>query len=79
VTDPAHLVCAPRWGRFGDRLAVEDGFAETEMAALQGADEVDVVPALPLRSAQQILHVRRQTPDVVAAADPRTNAAGRGI
>lgn len=75
-TDPARLVCAPRWARFSGRLTAEANFSPTSLAELRRAAEVDLVPELSLRSAQQILRVCRSGgADVIAGADPRTAAA----
>lgn len=75
-TDPGRLVCAPRWARFGGRLTAEANFSAASLAELRRVDEVDLVPELSLRSAQQVLRVypARQA-EVVAGADPRTGAA----
>ncbi|MBO0872739.1 MAG: gamma-glutamyltransferase [Pseudonocardia sp.] len=77
--DPGALVAAPRWGRFGGRLMVEEGFASDEVAALEASDDVELVPRHSLRSAQQVLHLRRPDGSLVAGADPRTGAAARAV
>lgn len=77
--DPGELVAAPRWGRFEGRLAVEEGFAADEVTALRGRYDVELVPRHSLRSAQQVLHLRRPDGSLVAGADPRTGAAARAV
>jgi gamma-glutamyltranspeptidase / glutathione hydrolase len=77
--DPGGLVEAPRWGRFGSRLAVEEGFPADEVTALRASDDVELVPRHSLRSAQQVLHLRKPDGLLVAGADPRTGAAARAL
>jgi hypothetical protein len=65
-----------RGTRFGGRLTAEANFAPARLAELRRAGELDLVPELSLRSAQQVLRLDRSGDgDVIAGADPRTAAA----
>jgi gamma-glutamyltranspeptidase/glutathione hydrolase len=80
--DPVTLCTEPRWGRFRGRLTVEQNLPSRHVAALEsacGAEGLDLVPPLSLRSAQQVVRFRTNGQLLRAGADPRTGAAARGI
>ncbi|AIJ26134.1 gamma-glutamyltransferase [Amycolatopsis methanolica] len=79
VHDPAALVVAPRWGRFGDRLVVEEGFCAADLVSLRARGEFDRAGRHSLRSAQQVLRLPGDHGPLSAGADPRTGAAARGL
>ncbi|WP_349536614.1 gamma-glutamyltransferase [Rhodococcus rhodochrous] len=80
--DPATLCSEPRWGRFRGRLTVEQNYTSGRIADLEtacGSEGLDLVPALSLRSAQQVIRFSTNGQPLKAGADPRTGAAARGI
>jgi gamma-glutamyltranspeptidase/glutathione hydrolase len=80
--EPGLLVTAPRWEWVpeGDGVRVEAGFAEPDLEALRATVPAATQrPRWGLKSAQQVVMVRRPGEAFVAAADPRTVGAAVAV
>lgn len=78
--DPGRLVSAPRWGRYGDELLVEEGFdPENIQSLLSLGTTVRIVQRRSLRSAQQVICLAEPGDVLCAGADPRTGAAALAL
>jgi gamma-glutamyltranspeptidase/glutathione hydrolase len=80
--EPGLLVTSPRWEWVpdGDGVRVEAGFADADMAALEAtAPTVAHRSRWALKSAQQVIRVRRPEEAFVGAADPRTVGAAVAV
>lgn len=78
-TDPARLVCAPRWGRSGGEFMVEEGFGAAEREDLLRVAGTRPVPRWGMASAQQVVRLAGDSGLLVGAADPRTGATATGV
>lgn len=79
---PGVLVAAPRWEWLpaDDGVRVEAGFAEADVEALdEAAPRAIARPRWSLKSAHQVVRVRREGEAYEAAADPRTVGSSLGI
>ena len=79
---PGELVTAPRWEWLpqDDGVRMEGGFSEADLAALRAAaPRATSAARWGLKSAQQVVLIRRGDEAFVAAADPRTVGAAIGI
>jgi gamma-glutamyltranspeptidase/glutathione hydrolase len=80
--DPGLLVTSPRWEWLpeDDGVRVEGGFADDALAGLRAvAPRVTLAPRWGLKSAQQVVQVRRGSEAFCGAADPRTVGAAIGV
>ena len=80
--EPGELVTAPRWEWLpqDDGVRMEGGFSEADLAALRAAaPRATSAARWGLKSAQQVVRVRRGDEAFVAAADPRTVGAAIGF
>jgi gamma-glutamyltranspeptidase/glutathione hydrolase len=74
--DPGSLVCRPHWGAFDTTIRIEESHELVKSELCREGYRTEVVADYSLRSAQQVLRLGRSG-DVVAGADPRTQAAAR--